>query len=213
METSHHSPGRPLPPIAISELHRRVLMSFIESQTTDAWHPVGGVRASAARDLMTYDVPSHELTDEEVNVIIERTDEADKFQDLWRHEGATGITRAFGIRVAGLDKAISGMGYGHLRPPPATEAREEESGHAEGEGKTSPAGTSVTDSEKAGRGRKPGGRGKRGAAMTGRGGRGAAHAVGQGRPAVTHQQPENGSATSGQPARKRGHARAKSTAV
>ncbi|KAJ9094959.1 hypothetical protein QFC21_005751 [Naganishia friedmannii] len=212
METSHHSPGRPLPPIAISELHRRVLMSFIESQTTDAWHPVGGVRATASRDLMTYDIPSHELTDEEVGVIIERTNEADKFQDLWRHEGATGITRAFGIRVAGLDKSISGMGYGHLRPP-ATEAREDEPRHAEGEGKTSPAGTSVTDSEKASRGKRTSGRGKRGTPTAGRGGRGATQAPGQGRPPVTYQQPENGSAISGPPPRKRGHARAKSTAA
>ena len=115
METNHHSPGRPLPPIAISELHRRVLMSFIESQTTDTWHPVGGVRASAARDLMTYDIPAHELTDAELEVIIQRTEEADRFQDLWRHEGATGITRVFGIRIAGLDKAISGIGYAHQR--------------------------------------------------------------------------------------------------
>ncbi|KAJ9115451.1 hypothetical protein QFC22_005209 [Naganishia vaughanmartiniae] len=208
METSHHSPGRPLPPIAISELHRRVLMSFIESQTTDAWHPVGGVRATASRDLMTYDIPSHELTDEEIGVIIERTNEADKFQDLWRHEGATGITRAFGIRVAGLDKAISGAGYGHLRPP-APEAREEPTGQAEGQEQALPNGTSVMDSEKAGRGRRQGGRGKRGATTT-RGGRGAPHGGGQGRPDVT-QQSETGSATSGQPPRKRGHTRAKST--
>lgn len=122
METNHHSPGRPLPPIAISELHRRVLMSFIESQTTDTWHPVGGVRASAARDLMTYDVPAHELTHPEYEVILQRTEEADRFQDLWRHEGATGITRVFGIRIAGLDKSISGIGYHHSQEgtPPAS---------------------------------------------------------------------------------------------
>lgn len=137
METNHHSPGRPLPPIAISELHRRVLMSFIESQTTDTWHPVGGVRASAARDLMTYDVPAHELTQTEYDVIVQRTEEADRFQDLWRHEGATGITRVFGIRIAGLDKSISGIGYAHHKPdeetPPTSTAGDGES--ASGRGK------------------------------------------------------------------------------
>jgi hypothetical protein len=136
METNHHSPGRPLPPIAISELHRRVLMSFIESQTTDTWHPVGGVRASAARDLMTYDVPAHELTQTEYEVIVQRTEEADRFQDLWRHEGATGITRVFGIRIAGLDKSISGIGYAHNKleeeTPPASTAGDAETSSGRG---------------------------------------------------------------------------------
>lgn len=111
-------------------------MSFIESQTTDTWHPVGGVRASAARDLMTYDVPAHELTHPEYEVILQRTEEADRFQDLWRHEGATGITRVFGIRIAGLDKSISGIGYHHPQEgtPPAS-TMDAETSSAGGRGK------------------------------------------------------------------------------
>jgi hypothetical protein len=204
METNHHSPGRPLPPIAISELHRRVLMSFIESQTTDTWHPVGGVRASAARDLMTYDIPAHELTHPEVEVIVQRTEEADRFQDLWRHEGATGITRVFGIRIAGLDKAISGIGYGWVHQ------RQEEEGagpvgstvDGEGEGETSSAAGEKVDS---GRGR---GRGAR--TSRGRGG----HR--KDKPSVGQVRADGGQARAeGGPSRgqgRRGHGRTKSTA-
>ncbi|KAJ9097847.1 hypothetical protein QFC19_006637 [Naganishia cerealis] len=175
METNHHSPGRPLPPIAISELHRRVLMSFIESQTTDAWHPVGGVRASAARDLMTYDVPAHELTHPEYEVIMQRTEEADRFQDLWRHEGATGITRVFGIRIAGLDKSISGIGYGwvHQRQEEepaegdvAAQPKGQPASTVDGEGETSSAAGDKTTAAR-GKGR---GNNARGGAGRGRGG-------------------------------------------
>lgn len=189
METNHHSPGRPLPPIAISELHRRVLMSFIESQTTDTWHPVGGVRASAARDLMTYDIPAHELTEPELGVIIQRTEEADRFQDLWRHEGATGITRVFGIRIAGLDKAISGIGYAHQR-----QEEEKETSRAstvEGEGETSSAA-----GDKAGRGNR---------GVRGRGG----HRKKPSTASAGGSQPRS----EGPPSRgRRGHARMKSNA-
>lgn len=190
METNHHSPGRPLPPIAISELHRRVLMSFIESQTTDTWHPVGGVRAAAARDLMTYDIPAHELTHPELEVIIARTEEADRFQDLWRHEGATGITRVFGIRIAGLDKAISGIGYGYAHQRQEEEGAETPTPVRDAEGETSSAG----DRNASGRGR-PG---------RGRGGHRKKPSTAS---AGASQAPGNASSRG-----RRGHARTKSTA-
>lgn len=99
--------SRNAPPVTVSELHRRMIMSSIETQATAAWsaQSSSSLRAVAARDLMTYEVPSHELTGEEVAQMVASAEEAKKVEDAWCHAGAQEVGERMSVKIGGLVSA------------------------------------------------------------------------------------------------------------
>lgn len=114
------------PSLTASELHRRVIMSSVETQATAAWLAKSSStsRAVAARDLMTYEVPSHELTGEEVAQMSASTDEAKRVEDAWCHAGAQEVGEQWNVKIGGLAPAIgeSGMTDGKPAQDPSSES-------------------------------------------------------------------------------------------
>lgn len=84
-------------------------MSSIETQITAAWtsstqaRPSGeACRAVAARDLMTYDVPAHELSPAEVQTVEEANHQAAQLETAWYQQGPEGFVKATGCKLVGV---------------------------------------------------------------------------------------------------------------
>ncbi len=101
---SHGATNRNAPPVTVSELHRRIIMSSMETQATAAWSTgvSSKLRAVATRDLMTYEIPSHELTREEVAQMAVSAEEAKKVVDAWCHGGAQEVGDRMDVKLGGL---------------------------------------------------------------------------------------------------------------
>ena len=102
-------PGRPPPPLAPGEITKRITMSNIESQITAEWMGVDGAgfsrtvrRAVTARDLMTYEVPSHELTGSEVDLIEQARRQAERLEKVWVESGPEGFAKETGCKLVGV---------------------------------------------------------------------------------------------------------------
>jgi hypothetical protein len=100
-------PGRPAPPIHPGEISKRLITANIETQITDAW--VGSSsgttklpRAVAARDLMTYAIPAHELLESERQIMHDANVETAKLEGIWKQGSAEGFVRETGVKLIGV---------------------------------------------------------------------------------------------------------------
>ena len=124
-------PGRAAPPLVPAEIAKRMVMSSIETQISAAWlgeekdeveSNKAGRRACAARDLMIYDLPAHEVSSEEAAVLRTATDEAKRLGTIWCQDGANGFAKETGCKLVGIwpdrvdHRANSQQTLGQLTP-------------------------------------------------------------------------------------------------
>jgi len=88
-----------------------MVMSSIENQISAVWQGEEkdgvdpfkiGRRACAARDLMIYDLPAHDVYPEEAEVMRVATNEAKHLETIWCQDGANGFARETGCKLVGI---------------------------------------------------------------------------------------------------------------
>ena len=121
---------QPLPdplPLNASELHIRLILQSLADQITEIWHAPGdhsthgangtngasdsepvrtnGARAIPARDFMYIRVPSHELSESEIEEAEKAREEAERIMAGWKADGGVWMDEEGGRRWIGAEDA------------------------------------------------------------------------------------------------------------
>jgi hypothetical protein len=100
-------PGRPAPPLHPGEISKRLITANIETQITAAWVGIHSdtvrlPRAVAARDLMTYEIPAHELLESERQIMHGANVETAKLEKIWKKGSTEAFVRETGVKLIGV---------------------------------------------------------------------------------------------------------------